>query len=25
MDETHPVIGKSPYAASKIGADQLAP
>ena len=24
MDETHPLIGQSPYAASKIGADQLA-
>jgi NAD dependent epimerase/dehydratase len=24
MDEEHPLIGQSPYAASKIGADQLA-
>jgi len=24
IDEQHPIIGKSPYAASKIGADQLA-
>jgi NAD dependent epimerase/dehydratase len=24
MDETHPLHGQSPYAASKIGADQLA-
>tara|TARA_B100001123_G_scaffold417206_2_gene519724 strand:- start:12167 stop:13165 length:999 start_codon:yes stop_codon:yes gene_type:complete len=24
MDESHPVVGQSPYAASKIGADQLA-
>jgi dTDP-glucose 4,6-dehydratase len=24
IDESHPVIGQSPYAASKIGADELA-
>jgi dTDP-glucose 4,6-dehydratase len=24
MDETHPLVGQSPYAASKIGADQMA-
>jgi NAD dependent epimerase/dehydratase len=24
MDETHPLIGQSPYSASKIGADQMA-
>ena len=24
MDEDHPLVGQSPYAASKIGADQLA-
>ncbi len=24
IDETHPLVGQSPYAASKIGADQLA-
>ncbi len=24
MDEKHPIIGQSPYSASKIGADQLA-
>jgi NAD dependent epimerase/dehydratase len=24
IDETHPAVGQSPYAASKIGADQLA-
>ncbi|MBN1932408.1 MAG: SDR family NAD(P)-dependent oxidoreductase [Desulfobacterales bacterium] len=24
MDEKHPVIGQSPYSASKIGADQMA-
>lgn len=24
MDEAHPVIGQSPYAATKIGADQMA-
>lgn len=24
MDENHPVLGQSPYSASKIGADQLA-
>ena len=24
IDEAHPVIGQSPYSASKIGADQLA-
>ena len=24
IDEKHPVNGQSPYAASKIGADQLA-
>ncbi|MFC2141357.1 GDP-mannose 4,6-dehydratase [Acidobacteriota bacterium] len=24
IDETHPILGQSPYAASKIGADQLA-
>lgn len=24
IDETHPVVGQSPYSASKIGADQLA-
>jgi NAD dependent epimerase/dehydratase len=24
MDECHPLVGQSPYAASKIGADQLA-
>ena len=24
IDEAHPISGKSPYAASKIGADQLA-
>lgn len=23
MDESHPLVGQSPYAASKIGADQL--
>ncbi len=24
IDETHPLIGQSPYSASKIGADQMA-
>jgi len=24
IDESHPLVGQSPYAASKIGADQLA-
>jgi NAD dependent epimerase/dehydratase len=24
IDETHPLVGQSPYSASKIGADQLA-
>lgn len=24
MDESHPVVGQSPYSASKIGADQIA-
>ena len=24
IDETHPLVGQSPYAASKIGADQIA-
>lgn len=24
IDETHPLVGQSPYAATKIGADQLA-
>lgn len=24
MDEKHPVVGQSPYAATKIGADQMA-
>jgi len=24
MDENHPLVGQSPYSASKIGADQLA-
>ena len=24
IDEIHPLVGQSPYAASKIGADQLA-
>ena len=24
INETHPVVGQSPYAASKIGADQIA-
>lgn len=24
IDESHPVVGQSPYAATKIGADQLA-
>jgi NAD dependent epimerase/dehydratase len=24
IDETHPMVGQSPYSASKIGADQLA-
>ncbi|MHC4173285.1 MAG: GDP-mannose 4,6-dehydratase [Planctomycetota bacterium] len=24
IDESHPILGQSPYAASKIGADQLA-
>ncbi|MBI3506477.1 MAG: SDR family NAD(P)-dependent oxidoreductase [Proteobacteria bacterium] len=24
IDETHPLVGQSPYAASKIGADQMA-
>ena len=24
IDETHPIVGQSPYSASKIGADQLA-
>jgi len=24
MDENHPVVGQSPYSASKIGADQMA-
>lgn len=24
MDESHPLVGQSPYSASKIGADQLA-
>ena len=24
VDEQHPLVGQSPYAASKIGADQLA-
>jgi NAD dependent epimerase/dehydratase len=24
MDESHPLVGQSPYAATKIGADQLA-
>lgn len=24
MDERHPIVGQSPYSASKIGADQLA-
>ena len=24
IDELHPLVGQSPYAASKIGADQLA-
>ncbi len=24
MDEKHPLVGQSPYAASKIGADQMA-
>ncbi len=24
MDEKHPIVGQSPYAASKIGADQMA-
>ena len=24
MDETHPLVGQSPYSASKIGADQVA-
>ena len=24
IDEKHPLVGQSPYAASKIGADQLA-
>jgi nucleoside-diphosphate-sugar epimerase len=24
MDESHPLVAQSPYAASKIGADQLA-
>src|SRR5260221_6238850 len=24
IDEAHPLVGQSPYAASKIGADQLA-
>ena len=24
IDESHPLVGQSPYAATKIGADQLA-
>ena len=24
ISEQHPIIGQSPYAASKIGADQMA-
>lgn len=24
MDEAHPIVGQSPYSASKIGADQIA-